>query len=79
MAHLPPGMEFPNGPMTIDMLLIASLVLVFVFVMLIIGASVWTQSRNGPEKPRAVRGARASRPSGVGHAGGDGRAIRQKA
>jgi hypothetical protein len=76
MAHLPPGMEFPNGPMTVDMLLLASLLLVFVFVMLIIGASMWMQSSDAPQKRRAAPRVPAPRPNGVGHARGGRRSLR---
>jgi hypothetical protein len=58
-------MEFPNGPMSIDMLLIASLVINFVFLMLIIGASIWLLSGRAPEKRRAAPHAPAPRPHGA--------------
>jgi hypothetical protein len=51
MAHLLPGMEFPPGP---HVLLIAALLIDFVLLMLIIGASVWFQSR-AEEANRAAR------------------------
>jgi hypothetical protein len=72
-------MEFPNGPMTIDMLLIASLLLVFLFVMLIIGVNVWMESNRTPEKRRAAPRVPASRPTGSGHDRVHGRALRQNA
>jgi hypothetical protein len=83
MAHLPPGMEFPNGWMTIDTLLIAFLMIDFVFLMVIIGATIWLESRRAPDERRARRDAPRARATlhhgGSGPHVADHRAIRQGA
>ena len=77
-------MEFPNGWMTIHTLLIAFLVIDFVFLMLIVGATIWLESRRAPDERRARRDAPRARATPLRHGGsgprvGDHRAIRQGA
>jgi hypothetical protein len=69
MAHLPFGWT------TIDVLLIAFLVIDFVLLMLVIGATVWRESDRPPESLRAAR-APASRWNRAGTGRRDGRAPR---
>jgi hypothetical protein len=70
MAH------FPFGSTTVDALLIAFLVLDFVLLMLVIGATVWHESDRPPESLRAAR-APASRWNRAGNGRRDGRAPRR--
>jgi hypothetical protein len=57
MAH------FPLGSTTVHVLLIAFLVVDFVVLMLLIGATVWRESDRAPQSLRAAREGRAPRRS----------------
>jgi hypothetical protein len=68
-------MEFPNGLMTIDVLLIAFLVIDFICLMLVIGITTWLQKEHESKEIGDAPRAPASRRHGARRGGGAGRLV----